>query len=338
MKLVAFFILSLVPQVILAQPNFNTKLVMEGVILFQDTLDPELYWYLDKDLTLETNNFGKPNLKFDRATYTGQRRFGDSGLLFNFHQLSFSVVNLTYQSNSLDTLKRILGEGSEIELRKLPLKKIEAVLSVPLKLGANRFIDGGVLKVRKESSIWERRQFTITLNLQDGKLLWDILGDGNTAIDVVYSYYADVSNANDISQSLVHSNAFSIQIDTVKHKGLMETVDLNSPGLITQYPILNIIYEGLFVDADDNLYERIIEIEAKGFTAPYREYVTAKCIFSSEEPAITHRPVYFEQPVRTDKPFRIRITDVLHSGAVIQSEWMIIRDWGVLDISRYFQR
>lgn len=358
-----FLFLIKLPLIFQGQPNFLTQQFVSNCIIFQDVTHQNIYYYVDGGLELEYDVFERPNFKFVRATYSGSHMNNDSEAKFNFHQISFTVATTSIEPRILEEIKRNLGKNNEVILKRLPLQKIKAEIAIPLNKDSTHIIEGGVFENSTDEANWSRRNFTMNLNLIDGKLLWDLLTNGQGILNVVYSYWALGVHSNQITiesekdssyilemdklfsatstmkesepkTELVYHNVLTINIDTSLHKGLFRHIDLSQPGLVVHYPVLNIQFEDFVDGIQGDLYERRIEILADGFSKPYRQYVQAQAIFNLDRPEEYFQQIYFKQPVRTDKPFKIKITDVDTNGNIIRSIGpYIVRKWGFLNLS-----
>lgn len=343
----------------LGQVDFSTRQIINDVIVYQDSSDQKLFYYVPNDLRLAKTSSGKPDFKFVRATYTGERDRGDYGTIFNFHQLAFTLEVTDFDSLTLVKTKQILAQmNSNIELQKLPLSKMKAALSIPTESGSTQIIQQGFFEHSEEGTIWTKRRFSMNLDLVNGKLLWDAFHTGNSLIGLVYGYYAKgiegnpsdititgdssfVAQTHQILESssektvsvLVHANVLSIAIDTNLRAELMKNISLNHPGLMIDYPVLSIIYDDFLDEVADDLWEYHVEVKAHGFGGKWGEYVDVKAVFSSERIDDNLVRIYFDQPIRTDKPFYLRVTQVNNYGYSRSSEWVSRRTWGLLDLS-----
>lgn len=346
-----------------SQPNFTTQQNIEGFIIIQDAIKKNQYYYLNNNLELEKDaNTKKPSFKFVRGTYTGSHKTNDKSSIFNFHSLSFTVVHPSIPVQTIERIKEELRSQESISLSPLPLQKIGTAIVIPLTDDSSQTIKGGFLETPEEGANWTLRNFTMNLNLVDGKLLWDVLSNKNSTLSLVYEFYArgvcfdfqppiDSSLSIQLHSDTIHKvkqrqlimepfaklvsyNTLTVSIDTSLFPKLLQHVDLNTPGVVAQYPILNVQFEDFIDGINGDLCERIVEIIAEGFNQHHNREVKTSVTFDDQNPSDYFQKVFFKHPVRTDRPFKVKITDIYCTEERIDPiPAYIVRDWGFLNLS-----
>lgn len=368
MGLSMFFIL--INALLSAQPVASSLQVVNGISLYRDFKKPSLFYYAPGNLSLAMEADGKPRFQLLEMRYTGTGATGDRGenRFLNVVQFTVSMEQIT--AEDIKTLKKQIGASRRIDLRPLPVRSIEAILVTPV---GNSVENGGYKKIGKDGSFqsegnngssakdgfWTERTFTLKLENYEAQLLWDQVANGQLALSLGYSFYADMmqgssgdmnvsgtnrvavgdfetSNQDNlvadtvIATHIVKADAFPIRIDPQQWPGLMKKIDINE-GVPPAYAALEVRCYDFSDDLRPDLSIKAIDIEATGVSG--RPVVLTKKFLSSE-PDLNTLQIRFPYAVKLSEPFRYRITEYTREGSKDVSAWITQDSWvGSLDIS-----
>jgi hypothetical protein len=82
---------------------------------------------------------------------------------------------------------------------------------------------------------------------------------------------------------------------------------------------------------DPALFEKTLELEGEGLAG---DRVITSLTFAADAPDVTARSVRFAFPVRLDRPYRQRVSEIYWSGEQRATEWSRPQAWtSVIDIT-----
>lgn len=346
-----------------AQPDFSKPVRSHGIVMYQDADRPEIHYYLPGDLDIGRTSEGKPEFQLVMMRYTGSAVYGEGEEMRFRNILSMRMVMKNVNADSLRAAKSSLrSRYRSVSVRPLPVNRIEAVLIFTPVGGSDTstVVARGHLSAEDESgysstsSYWNERHFTVHLDNHSASLLSRVLEEEYTAISFAYAFLSkgksdnavidvtgtsrfreavrDMRNviARDSTDTLmecvVKSDAFSLDIDLSKYPDVIRKIDIND-GVPPGYAVLNVRNYDFANRLRDDLYEKLVEVEATGAGG---NTVNASVTFRMSDPDITSVNFRFKYAVRPDKPYRYRVIELMKDGREIISEWKEIAMWSAL--------
>ena len=351
-----------------AQPDFNARIVVEGVQCYRDAAFPGRAYYVPHKLSVAKDRDGKPDFIFIQTRYTGTRTYGDEGAE-RFHSIiKFRIIMERYSPELLEKVKSKLWNNiSKAELLPVPICSIETLLGFPsLAAGSPgsdtiTFSNGSFTSdTDKGKSIsgayWTERVFSVFLDENSSKIIWDAFINNQTIISFSYAFFArgvinpsaDITSGLDeasrilvkmfeelkdtISQEnyCVLADAFSFEIDAKKWPGLMKKIDINEeipPG----YPVLQVRCYDFANDFRPDLYAKNVEFKATGVG---KGDVIVRIRFDQKNPDLYVNNIHFGYAVRLDKPLYYRVTEISENIEPEKTDWLLLDTWhSMIDIT-----
>jgi hypothetical protein len=334
-----------------AQPNLAVSMRIAGLDVYPDIANDDLYYYVPGPLKLTERN-GRPLFDFLQTRFTGTTLTGNQGEVVFFSQIAMHIGLVRRTRSTLDAVQEHLkGSGGAVELRPLPLRRVEGRL-VYAALGSSdeEHLGNVVLQDSSEevvqSSVWTSRTFSVRLDEKTSMAFWNQLQEGNTILSFSYAYIAegvaqlaeqletggsdslamalDVEEAAVTEQSRsVFADAFSIELDLDRDSDHFTRIDLNGDRVPPGYAAVTARCYDFRDQLRDDLWEKLLEVEAESVSGrPSRVFLS----FSVDDPAYK-RSIRFPFAVRLDQPYRYRVTEVDVDGSDRVGEWTEVESW-----------
>ena len=269
----------------------------------------------------------------------------------------------------LESVQKQLTKKSKIILLPLKIIRIETQLIYTeinpegLKQN-NQKLELGIFETTQdnlsnENAYWTERYYTIRLSNESAQLLEKTLEKGQTVIGFNYAFITEgvfkkqsevniQTNAPELEQVQtikeqikadtlitkldnypIFSDAFQVLIDTKKYGDLIQKIDLNAERLPADYAALEVRCYDFNNGIRKDLDAKRIEIEAEGITL--NALVSQRFTFSNLQSDIYAKNIKFPYIVRTDKPFRYRLIEILKTGGQPKvSAWIEQKNWNAL--------
>lgn len=183
-----------------AFPDFYSRSIIQGVVIYQDAHLPHQYYYVPKGLKVIQEANGQPGFRFVQMRYTGSRVRADQGSTRFKSLLQIRVGIENIDSKVYETVENELSQqaGLMVTLSPLPLQRIEAVLvfaSVNAQnVSKKHVVTGGFMDLPQETEedpvLWKERVFTLRLDNYTSQAFWDTFQKGQSQLSVAFSYYA----------------------------------------------------------------------------------------------------------------------------------------------------
>ena len=282
--------LIIVPMTGSSQALLSSKQEIEGVSIYSDAKNSNEYYYAPGKLGLFEDQAGKPEFKLIQMRYTGSGVTGNQGEKRFMNIVQFRIVMEQHKTSVLNKVRKALAPKAE--LRPLPMSQVEAVLVAPFQ-GTYKSIGKGVFdnetKGKGKGSFWRERVFTVRLENYEAQLLWDMVEKEQLAISLAYTYYGELINDitidilatadslaasmeklkeeietrdTTVSTTLIHSDAFSLDVDISKYPEVLVKKDLNN-GMPPAYPALQIACYDFYNDLRNDLLMKDYRIPSK---------------------------------------------------------------------------
>jgi hypothetical protein len=359
----------LMPAQVSAAPDLRQGRPAGAVMVYPDSVAPYLYYYGPGDLTIAGNETEGPDLHLLHARYTGSAATGDRGTIVVRSLFTVRVLMNGPTPVQLAAARSALTSqiGRAIELRPLPLRRIEsALVYAPVERTEPQAIAGGHFDAPEDArpprdGYWTERTYTLGLAPADAQLLSDSLEHGRLAISIGYAFLADgigtdqplemLTGSPELVDALskqlklraaagadtqasgphvVRAGAMGITADLEKWPRLVRRVDINEaapPG----YAALDIYCYDFSQGTNEALYEKQVEIAAAGTGGGS---VSIAVVFNRAQPDVSARSVRFPVAVRLDKPYRFRVRSVMQDGTETTTPWQERASWSeLLDVT-----
>lgn len=211
---------------------------------------------------------------------------------------------------------------------------------------------------------WQERVYTLSLDADTAQVFRDALLRGQIVVSLGYAFYAEgvgpespleelagsaelvaelrrrlaERNAADApaSQSRpsshpVRAGATALTVDARRWPDLIRRVDIDQHNAPPGYAVLDVYCYDFNNALRDGLYEKQVEIEARGVTGRPVKVLTA---FSRSRPDLYARTLRFPVAVRLDRPYRYRTREVDEMGETRVSAWTERPSWtAILDVT-----
>jgi hypothetical protein len=317
-----------------------------GLTVYADDQRPGLFYYGPGELALVLGEGGRPDFHFMQARYTGSAVTADRGRLLHRSLLSFRVAMQAPGPAELQAARAALGGGRPVELRPLPIQRVDTVLvyapvgasEEPTPLPAGHFEEAAEGAPAGPGSSWTTRSYSLGLDAVTSELFWGALMKGQVVLSVSYSFHAAGPAADGAAPGaapgdasrVVRAGAFAVSVDAARWPELFRRVDIGER-VPPDYPLLD-VYCYDFRDAlHEALYEKQVEVEAEGVGG---RPVSARARFGRDQPDLYARGIRFGVAVRLDRPYRYRVTEVHADGRATVSSWRPRASWAeLLDIT-----
>jgi hypothetical protein len=343
-----------------SQPVQYARVDVEGFTIYPDLKDNTVFYYAPGVLYLASDAGGKPIFKLVQMRYTGTAATGNQGEVRYMNIVQFKVRMDEIGKAELDRIRPHLKPGSS--LNPVPLRNLEAYLVAPFEGKYKRIGKSGSFQqdgTTTQGSYWTERTFTVRLENHEAQLLWDMVEDGNIALSVAYTYYADMighisgdAKASDTgvrgsilsdefeiltegdtvaTTQILRAEAFNIDVDPVKFPEVLVQTDLNE-GVPPSYPAMEVICFDFTEDLRPDLEMKTIEFEAIGVTGAVVRLRSEKFYRSNTD--LHTRQIRFPYAVNMRKPLRYRVKEYSSEGGVEDTGWITRDSWvGGLDIT-----
>jgi hypothetical protein len=349
--------------VAVAAPDLTSGLPVAGFSIYADPSQPAVRYVGPGEIAIATDDQGRPDVHLLWARHTGTRAAGDAGSLVFRSVLTVGLRQARPRSSDEAEIRRVLGLARTVELRPLPIQRLESVVVYapvdPASGGAGRTLGDGHVEPSAEPSeeVWSERTLTLRLEPADAQLLWSALEAGRTALSVGYAFFArgktndepvlsgspqlvdamrqrldQVDEATTAQLSVVRAGATAITFDAARFPELLRSVDIDA-SLPPGYAVLDVYCTDFRDERSLGLYEKDVEIEAQAVS----ERPTSLLLtFHASSPDVYARSVRFPVAVRFDQPFRYRVIAISTDGRESETEWRVGSWSRILDVSAAF--
>jgi len=344
-----------------SQAVLSSLMEVKGLQLYEDLKDVDKFYYAPGKLQLHHNEDGRPTFKLIEMRYTGTSVTGNQGEKRFTNIVQFKVVMQQYDKAELADVKKQLS--AKAVLRPLALTDVDAQLIAPFQ-GTYKSIGKGVFdseskSKKRKGGFWTERVFTVRLENHEAQLLWDMVENGQLSISMSYAYYADIINdvvmdVNSDSDSLlaelkdlkekiekrdtvltstlIHSDAFGLDVDVNAYPDLLVKKDLNSGGVPPAYPALQVACFDFYNDLRTDLLMKTIEFQATGLNDNTVKIRPMK--FLGVKKDLHTQQLRFPYAVDMTKPLRYKIKEFSMDGEFVDKGWKTADSWmGILDIT-----
>ena len=336
--------------------------------VFPDDRRPNLFYYAPGALALVTDAAGRPDFQLLEMRYTGTDIEGDTGVQRFRNILSLRLALHGPSLADLRAARAALGDASALELRPLPISRLEAVVvytpvgdSAGTTLPPGHFEADESTGLSSASAYWTERVFSLRLDNPTAALFDFALHRGLLVLSVGYAFFAsgigadqplaEVSGSPEVVAAirqrtgmdkdsahvdssrvghLVQAGALAVHVDVARWPDLVRQIDLNA-GMPPGYPAL-VVYCYDFRDSLDTATSvKLVEVRAVGVGG---HTVSESVMFSRSQPDLYAQAVHFPFAIRLAQPYRYRVVAIMRDGSAHTSPWAERDSWsGLLDVT-----
>lgn len=343
--MIIVLVLSITVQQASAAPDLKSRFDLNGVRVFQDHLDRNIFYYAPLGLRLSKAK-SVPVFRFDLFRYMGRKETGDRTDFSVRGILSFEVEQL----RDLDLIRRI---GDELRitrpgmiLRPAPIERFHSELifkTVETEEGQpeqSGTIEGGLSKAmdgdgsgEKSGGNWKRRLFTIGMKPLTAELFWENFEKESLQLSLSYHWSVhgvvkdetdggtwtesttDIADTLPINISISRYPELFRRIETWQKMGVAYT-NL----MVTCYDFIN--------ESDEDLYSVIVEVMFK--TLRGQDYVEQVRFKKNDHEY--EKQISFRLAKDLDAGYQFRIRRIFRSGETRTTKWKH-HDGQVLDVT-----
>ena len=143
-----------------AQPIHHTGKEIEGILIYQDLLDDEKYYYAPNKLELAFNADGSPKFKYLKMANSVLNNTGTGGTLKDLSLIQLSLVKPSISREKLQLIKPRISDKEDLQLVPIPIDKMEFTLFAGNGSDANRQVIGSHLNASDQTNdndLWEEK-------------------------------------------------------------------------------------------------------------------------------------------------------------------------------------
>lgn len=332
------------------QPVHHTGKEINGILVYQDLLNKNKYYYEAAELEIGTNEDGSPKFRYLKMANSVMDKAGSGALLKDFNLIQIGLFQATIPAERLQRIK--IEIGGEVDLVPIPVDKMEFVLLGAARTAGKANKIGDHLNASDEtlkSGSWEGKNITIRLS-KAGAALVDhhLKNEENIGMSYSYSYFADFVTGMG-EQSLKGNQELNLPaLDTSIHKiayksdllelkidlkkwgdQCIEEIVLNEETLPRYLPIQVFCYD-FSDDLRPDLILKKVEVCGDGLQG------LESCIqleFSNQKRRENAHSLRFKLPVVMTKPLRYKVTEISKLNGLQQSAWINIQPGASINIT-----
>ena len=355
-----YIFLWMLPAFLIAQPVLSTRQQIEGVDIYPDFKQEDVYYYAPAKLTLGTDPNGKPQFQLVQMRYTGTACANDQGDKHFLNLAQFTVKMVPIETAVLSSIQASLKKGRITpELRPIPIRYIESYLVAPVgknpegqeqfkRIGSNGGFEADASSASGKT-YWHERVFTLKLENYESQILWKQVSEGSLSISFGYAFYADAVLGRRVETVLSGDSSFTSQMeDAAEAAAMVADEDTTvSPQIIRSnaFPIyidvekwpeslkkLDInegmppAYPALQIacyDFSDELRPDLAlkKIEVEAIGVGGQPLKPVSVRFSPGKAELNNLNLHFPFAVRMDRPMRYRVIEFTRAGERSMSSW-----------------
>jgi len=355
MRLSFYIVWLLVGHISQAQPNIDKSVQVEGVRLYTDIQQANVYYAPPAGITIAKDRNGTPDLKLVMMRYTGRRLSQDQQKKVFKNLCQFRVILKRFSPEKIKALKTTLGE---VEIKNLPLSRSQVFLIyAPILPTEQGFIRSNEIQETPQI-VADEQSFTIVVSNEDAQLLGKAFQQKQTLISVGYALFAEgisqqspfimaeTGAPNPQFKQFLDELADSLQQKAIKKQILVSAsateimpfadintfikkIDINEQ-LPAEFAAIDVRCYDFNNELRPDLYAKKVEVEA---IAIDDKPTFVQTIFYKKSPDDCVKNIKFNYAIKLENPLRYRITEINESGQVFVKGWTAKPDWGQLDIT-----
>ena len=330
-----------------AVPDLQNVQVLNGVTLFADHADNQLYYYLKSEKQIATRD-SAPDFSYHVNRYIGKKQTGDADEFWVRGVIKFSAVsefrNTDYQS-LIDALS--LQQGRKIKLESAPVKdEYNRLVYALIAQGEDDEFSGELESGRQSSELDSdtagehdvarrygslRQRFTIGVSGNDANLFWDNFARDNLSLSLAYGWTVSgmIKNEADewVTSTYQINNTIPIDVSSKQYPQLFHKNELWQRLSFAHSTLKVMCYDFINLDESD-LYYVTVDIRFETFNSRYyKEQV--RFLADSDHYEVD---VSFELANDIKQGFEYRVSRLTNEGKRTTGDWIRSKDaW--IDVS-----
>lgn len=337
-----------------AAPNLHDVTTIQGVKLFRDHEQKQVFYYLKAEKKLMMRD-GKPDFRYDVNRYIGKKLTGDSDEFRVRGVVKFQTTS-AFINTSLQQIKDALSDryGMAIELRAAPVTNAynkliySTIEEVDGELESGEIANGLVTDLEEDSVATDetapkrvfasqKQRFTIGLNTLDANFFWDNFEDNNLQLSLAYGWdvkgvvpaTGESTEKEQQWQDSMHevNNAMPIDVSPTQYPSLFNKNELWQRADVAYSNIRVMCYDFINLEDSDLYY---VQVELR-FTTLRNQTYREKVRFVADSD-VYEKDVHFKLVNDLKGGYEYRVRRLSNEGEVSQTEWLK-HDDALLDVS-----
>jgi hypothetical protein len=353
-----------------AQPDLRRAQPAGTLTVFSDVRRAGLFYYVPGEMAVAQSAGGKPELTFLHVRYTGTGAMGDRGRTFFRSVLTFRVRFGGPSATELRDAKTLLrrsATASSIELRPLPIRRLDAALvfatlssgaesPAPAVVSEGHFepVEDKTPPTTTDEGIWRERTYTVGMEPATAQMFSDALERGRVALSLGYALYANARAADEPIDDLQGSpelvealrnrapqnqapagDGTEVGPQLVRAGAIAITADARQwPDLVRRIDINESVppgYAALDIycyDFNNDLRPDLYEKQVEIEAQSVTGRPVRRLVaFQRDQADLYARTLSFSVAVRLDRPYRYRLVEVTPDGATRAGAWQNGQSW-----------
>ncbi len=321
-----------------AAPLFFDPLSIEGVSVFRDSREANLYYCAPGPLILEEHG-GRPLFRFTRIGYLGTARTQDQGVFRNRGVISFTVRE-DLPPEKLEAIGAVLKtrSTSPAKVERLPVRSMKAHLIYEGVTAAGTKESGTLTPIPMEEGTkgppeerWRERSFVIALDDLNSAFFWKAFQADRMVLSLAYTFTVDgVDRKGDEEAPAFRdfSGALPLRVAPKDHPGLFEEIDLGGR-MEVGYTHLDLYCFDFVNENAPGLYGKIVEVRYEDLRGmPVLTHVE----FNSKKRNYK-ASIDFSYAKTLNKPYDFRVITINEEGERIAGGWVRDNTDSFLDVT-----
>lgn len=329
----------------LAQPAINRAMVLDGVRVWPDAIDPQIAHYAPRSIELAKRADGLPEFSLVQMRYVGRRSTQDEGKFETKSVLSIQLRTAQVTVDRVRQLEKLYEETTRqsVKLVPIPTSQFESSLNlirigeaVPADekekpLGKGQVEGSGVWS---PTDYWSDRTLVLFLDDATSMVLSEALRKGQSILSFSFRFQSNgvIPDGSEWKPEVFDSasQVIPLSINPEQAGDVIRQVDLNER-TPANYPLLSVYCFGFRDELLKELSVREVLIEATGVSG---RRVVATYQFWDKQRDVTLARVRFPFAVDMKKGYRYQLRDVSQNGEETRTEWVSVTNWfAPLDVS-----
>lgn len=354
-----------------AEVDLGDRLTVGEVEIFADAKVRHRFYYLPLGLELVVSPDGDPPVHLLQLRYVGREVSGDPEARVFRSLLSLRVGLLAPSGDELRKARQWLAkrQGLTVQLRPLPIRRIEAALLLAVPGQAGQSLPAGHLEAEGASgqttltSYWTERHYRVPLDSASSQLVASALERGQSLFSLSYALFAPGQGESPkavrdgIAKISGSHSRETPQLAELRrrlleprkpgeapedHLVLADTVSIALDAAVgaravqrfdlnEQWPPAYAAVDVFCFDFRDGLRPdlAIKQVEVEA-QGVAGGAVSQRLVFEAEAPDLYAASLRFPFAVLLDRPYRYRTLEIALDGATTVSDWRSVSSWSAL--------
>ena len=326
-----------------SQPLYNSQRTILGVLIYEDALKANVFYYGPSTISLGKEVNGCPALKYLKMV---QSKHQDSKVKLNdFNFIQFKLINKDVSQEYINQIQRQLG--GEVILKPLPIEKFECfILHGYGGSEKEKMLSNPDNTFHEENIIPHWREKYITLNISKETVQtidhW-LAKTKQLGIQVYYGYYSkfveipkhtiqeDTLRIDTKTQLIGFKNGLiDLQLDLNQCEEAVTSLILNEETLPRYLPLHVSCYD--FSDGlSPGLLEKKVTVCGNGLQNDTT--CAEEILFKATNPTFNSKKLRFKLPILLTSPLKYRVINIHKSGRVEEEMWREVEPGTAIDIT-----